>query len=219
VWSARVAQSTIPRKHGSVCNDRIITRARLGWEAKVPMRVYRSGHGARVSLMLAMTVLAVAAIAYGLGALEGWGRALAVGLAAGLLLTSSWVLLWVLRQNEERLRARALNDSLTDLPNRSSFVERVDRTLTRAAGESRSITVLLVDLDDFEEINHTLGHEAGDRLLAAVGERLGESVPPEGSPLASAATSSPSFSETFPTRARRPRRRSESGRRLKPPSR
>jgi hypothetical protein len=59
------------------------------------MRVYRSGHAARVSLMLAMTVLAVAAIAYGLGALEGWGRALAVGLAAGLLLTSSWVLVWV----------------------------------------------------------------------------------------------------------------------------
>ena len=126
--------------------------------------------------MLAMTVLAVAAIAYGLGALEDWGRALAVGLAAGLLLTSSWILVWVLRQNEERLRARALNDSLTDLPNRSSFVERVDRALSRADGESRSIAVLLVDLDDFEEINHTFGHDAGDRLLAVVGERLVESV-------------------------------------------
>ena len=63
-------------------------------------------------MMLAMTVLAVASIAYGLGALEDWGRALAVGLAAGLPLTSSWILVWVLRQNEERLRARALNDSL-----------------------------------------------------------------------------------------------------------
>ena len=38
------------------------------------MRVYKSGHGARVLLMLAMTVLAVAAIFYGLGAHEGWGR-------------------------------------------------------------------------------------------------------------------------------------------------
>ena len=144
------------------------------------MRVYRSGHAARVSLMLAMTVFAVAAIAYGLGALEGWGRALAVGLAAGLLLSSSWVLVWVLRQNEERLRARALNDSLTNLPNRSSFVERLDRELARAGGGSRPIAVLLVDLDDFEEINHTLGHEAGDRLLAAVGERLAGSVRPGG---------------------------------------
>src|SRR5918992_168623 len=168
--SVRAARGIINRKVG--------TRAGLGWEAKVPMRVYRSGHGARVLMMLAMTVLAVAAIAYGLGTLEDWGRALAVGLAAGLLLTSSWILVWVLRQNEERLRARALNDSLTDLPNRSSFLERVDRAL--AAGGSRSIAVMLVDLDDFEEINHTLGHEAGDRLLTAVGERLGESVRPGG---------------------------------------
>jgi diguanylate cyclase (GGDEF)-like protein len=125
-------------------------------------------------------MLAVAAIAYGLGALEDWGRVVAVGLAAGLLLTSSWVLVWVLRRNEERLRARGLNDSLTDLPNRPSFVDRVDSALTEAARESRSIAVLLVDLDDFEEINHTLGHEAGDRLLAVVGVRLGESVRPAG---------------------------------------
>src|SRR5918992_1279453 len=166
--SVRAARGIINRKVG--------TRAGLGWEAKVPMRVYRSGHGARVLMMLAMTVLAVAAIAYGLGTLEDWGRALAVGLAAGLLLTSSWILVWVLRQNEERLRARALNDSLTDLPNRSSFLERVERALSRANEESRSIAVLLVDLDDFEEINHTLGHDAGDRLLAVVGKRLGESV-------------------------------------------
>jgi diguanylate cyclase (GGDEF)-like protein len=142
------------------------------------MRVYRSGHETRVLLMLAMTVLAVAATVYGLGALEGWGRALAVGLAAGLLLTSSWVLVWVLRRNEERLRARALNDSLTDLPNRSAFVERAASALTDADRDSRSVALLLVDLDDFEEINHTLGHEAGDRLLTKVGERLAESVQP-----------------------------------------
>jgi len=107
----------------------------------------------------------------------------------------------------------------SDLPNRSSFVERVDRALTRAARESRSIAVLLVDLDDFEEINHTLGHEAGDRLLVAVGVRLGESVPPGGFAARLCGDEFASFSETFPTRARRPRRRSESGRRLKPPSR
>jgi GGDEF domain-containing protein len=133
------------------------------------MRAYRSGHGARVLMMLAMTVVAVAATAYGLGALSGWVRALAVGLAASLLLASSWVLVWVLRRNEERLQARAL----TDLPNRSLFV---DRALSRIDGESASVAVLLVDLDDFEEINHSMGHELGDRLLVEVGERLGESV-------------------------------------------
>jgi diguanylate cyclase (GGDEF)-like protein len=85
------------------------------------------------------------------------------------------VLVWVLRRNEERLRARTLNDSLTGLPNRFSFVERVDRALTAAARESRPIACLLMDLDDFDEINHSLGLEAGDRLLAAVDERLKES--------------------------------------------
>jgi hypothetical protein len=53
------------------------------------MREYKSGHGARVLLMLAMTVLAVAVISCELGAFEGWGRALAVGLASGVLLISS----------------------------------------------------------------------------------------------------------------------------------
>ena len=144
------------------------------------MRVYKSGHGARVLMMLAMTVLAVAATAYGLGALRDWSRALAVGLAASLLLASSWLLAWVLRRNEERLQARALTDSLTNLPNRSLFVDRVDRALSQVDRESGSVAVLLVDLDDFEEINHSMGHEVGDRLLAVVGERLGESVPSSG---------------------------------------
>jgi hypothetical protein len=49
--------------------QQIGTRIRPVWEAKVMMRVYRSGHGARVLMMLAMTDLAVAATAYGLGAL------------------------------------------------------------------------------------------------------------------------------------------------------
>ena len=53
------------------------------------IRVYKSGHGARALMMLAMTVLAVAATACGLGALRDWGRALAVDLGAGLLLASS----------------------------------------------------------------------------------------------------------------------------------
>jgi hypothetical protein len=127
----------------SVMMDR--PRAHLGRDAKVSTRVYRSGHGARVLPMLAMTVLAVTTIFYELGALERWGRALAVGLAAGVLLISSWGLVWVPGRNEGCLRARALDGSLTDLPNRSSSVGRVDSALTQAARESRSITVLLVD--------------------------------------------------------------------------
>jgi diguanylate cyclase (GGDEF)-like protein len=85
---------------------------------------------------------------------------------------------WVLRRNEERLQARALTDSLTNLPNPSLFVDRVDRALTQADRESGSFAVLLVDLDDFEETNHALGHEVGDRPLRETApERRGVGVP------------------------------------------
>jgi len=92
------------------------------------MRVYRSGHGARVLLMLAMTGFAVATNFYALGALEGWGKVLAVGLTASVLATTSWVSVWVLHRNEEHLRARTLNDSVTDLPDRFLFVDHVNHS-------------------------------------------------------------------------------------------
>ena len=140
------------------------------------MRKFNSGHRTRVSVVLALTVLVVAATAYGLGATESWRGTLAVALAAGALLALSWILVGVLRQKEERIHHRTLHDPLSNLPNRSKFVDRVYDALDRAAQRSRSIAVLVVDLDDFDEINHSLGYEAGDRLLAVVGERLEAAV-------------------------------------------
>jgi diguanylate cyclase (GGDEF)-like protein len=144
------------------------------------MRKFNSGHRTRVSVVLALTVLVVAATVYGLGATESWRGTLAVAVAAGALLALSWMLVGVLRQKEERLHHRTHYDPLTNLPNRSKFVDRVHDALDRAARRSRSIAVLVVDLDDFEEINHSLGHEAGDQLLAAAGERIEASVRPGG---------------------------------------
>jgi len=83
-------------------------------------------------------------------------------------------------QREKDLRYYALHDPLTDLPNRSSFLEHAESALGQASRESSSIAVLLVDLDDFEEVNHGLGDEAGDRLLTSVGERLEAAVRPGG---------------------------------------
>ena len=60
-------------------------------------------------------------------------------------------------------------------------MDRLEHALDRVDKESRPVAVLVVDLDDFEEINHGLGHEAGDRLLAVVGERLAASARPSGS--------------------------------------
>ena len=72
-------------------------------------------------------------------------------------------------QVKEQLRYQAYHDTLTGLPNRALFAEKAGRAL---AVEPQGATVLFVDLDDFKTINDTLGHSAGDDLLAAVAERV-----------------------------------------------
>ncbi|MCP5155559.1 MAG: EAL domain-containing protein [Ectothiorhodospiraceae bacterium] len=72
----------------------------------------------------------------------------------------------------ERIRRLAFYDGLTGLPNRESFRERVGLALRNAAQRGAHVAVLYLDLDDFKRINDTLGHGAGDQLLAAVAGRL-----------------------------------------------
>ena len=76
------------------------------------------------------------------------------------------------KRAEERLRHQAFHDSLTELPNRQLFVDRLEQALARAERRESEIAVFFMDLDYFKLINDSLGHEAGDRLLLAVGERL-----------------------------------------------
>jgi diguanylate cyclase (GGDEF)-like protein len=75
-----------------------------------------------------------------------------------------------LREREGQLEFQAFHDPLTHLANRALFRDRLDHALQQRRGAP--ISVLFVDLDDFKTVNDSLGHDAGDRLLVSVGERL-----------------------------------------------
>ncbi len=72
----------------------------------------------------------------------------------------------------EKLNQMAHFDTLTGLPNRALFMDRLHQAIRQAERWHQSFALLFIDLDDFKAINDTLGHDAGDRALAEVAERL-----------------------------------------------
>jgi diguanylate cyclase (GGDEF)-like protein/PAS domain S-box-containing protein len=83
------------------------------------------------------------------------------------------------KRMEEQLQQQALRDPLTGLPNRQLLVDHLGRALERTGRKRRKAAVLFMDLDGFKVVNDSLGHEAGDLLLAAVAERLQRCLRPE----------------------------------------
>jgi diguanylate cyclase len=81
-------------------------------------------------------------------------------------------LLVQLQKANAELAASALTDAVTGLPNRRALLEELSRMLSRATRDRTAIVIAFIDLDGFKAVNDTYGHDAGDALLAAVGERI-----------------------------------------------
>jgi len=76
------------------------------------------------------------------------------------------------KASEERINFLSQHDALTQLPNRSLFLDRLHQALLHAQRAGEHVGLLFIDLDRFKHVNDSMGHQVGDRLLQAVAERL-----------------------------------------------
>jgi diguanylate cyclase (GGDEF)-like protein len=79
-------------------------------------------------------------------------------------------------QQVEQLKHAATHDSLTDLPNRALFLDRLEQAARQAARRKEGLAVALLDLDEFRDTNNRFGHVAGDAVLQAVARRTGSCI-------------------------------------------
>jgi diguanylate cyclase (GGDEF)-like protein/PAS domain S-box-containing protein len=78
------------------------------------------------------------------------------------------------KEAQERINQLAYFDSLTGLPNRRTFFDMLNKAMALAHREERLVGLIFLDLDNFKDINDTLGHDFGDRFLREVSGKLGE---------------------------------------------
>ena len=128
-----------------------------GWSATISEPARDRGVFASDVVALAIAGCAASVLLGALILALGTGRRRAVGLVA---------------RRTDQLRHQALHDALTELPNRTLILDRVEQLLARCRRNDTVGAALYIDLDGFKDINDTLGHEAGDQLLQAVATRL-----------------------------------------------
>ncbi len=79
-------------------------------------------------------------------------------------------------QTEEKLHFLAYHDVLTELPNRALFLERIEHAISRHRSERQNFTVLFLDVDNFKNVNDTLGHDIGDTVLIQISNKLSSCI-------------------------------------------
>jgi diguanylate cyclase (GGDEF)-like protein len=108
--------------------------------------------------------------------ISGIAISLLLGLVIIVLATGRTRALALVRERTDELRHQAMHDPLTGLPNRALILDRLEQMLARGRRQNIRVAALFIDLDDFKDINDTLGHAIGDELLVAVGQRLCSSL-------------------------------------------
>jgi diguanylate cyclase (GGDEF)-like protein len=111
----------------------------------------------------------------------GFVLSLLLGALIYVLGTSRSRALVLVEERTSELHHLALHDPLTALPNRALILDRIDQMLARSRREHTPVAVLFLDLDNFKDVNDTLGHAAGDQLLAGVAARLVSAIRQEDS--------------------------------------
>jgi diguanylate cyclase (GGDEF)-like protein len=128
-----------------------------GWTVEVSGSIGKHGITSGTALLLLLSGIAVSVL---------------LGLLMYVLGTGRERARRQLAQRTGELHHQALHDALTGLPNRALVMDRIEQLLARDRRHDTSGALLFLDLDDFKNVNDTLGHGAGDRLLIAVAERL-----------------------------------------------
>ncbi len=82
----------------------------------------------------------------------------------------------ILDEQREQLEYQANHDSLTDLPNRILFIDRLQQSMNLAERYEHKVAVLFIDLDHFKEINDSLGHHVGDKILVEFANRMKKEI-------------------------------------------
>lgn len=85
----------------------------------------------------------------------------------------------IIKENEKVLSYQAFFDTLTDLPNRNVLIDRLELLISSTEKETGNFSVVFIDLDNFKQVNDTLGHHIGDLLLQSVSVKLKKSIHPD----------------------------------------